>query len=271
MLWWWWWWWWCWFDASCDKWFKLLLTADIKPDVIGDEPLTADPTESCKLWWLCKWSLAEPLFDELFTKSCKHRPCPSVIFCIFLSILLGFVFSFCSLCLMLHFSQSNDTWKYQRNIFDYTSIFVLLHFNLILELQTKKHIVFIGEAGQIKTKWKQLNKHIMSELLVALWHFIATELRWKKVGNNQCVFCVNWPFGWCVCVCVYLCLYTSSWFDIYFNQPTEIDNCNFVYELCSMVEPFLIPSPNNIIRAHFFPMFWTSFGDTINWVIAFND
>lgn len=77
----WWWWWWCWFDVSWVKWFKLLLPDDIRP-VIADDTLTADATESCKLWWLCKWSLDVPLFWPVDTKSCRHNPCVSDIFCI---------------------------------------------------------------------------------------------------------------------------------------------------------------------------------------------
>lgn len=72
-----WWWWWCWLDASWCKWFKLLLPDDMRP-VIADETLTADATESCKLWWLCKWSVALPLFVP-GTKSCRHSPWPSDI------------------------------------------------------------------------------------------------------------------------------------------------------------------------------------------------
>lgn len=72
-----WWWWWCWFDASWCKWFKLLLPDDMRP-VIADDTLTADATESCKLWWLCKWSVALPLFVP-GTKSCRHSPCASDI------------------------------------------------------------------------------------------------------------------------------------------------------------------------------------------------
>lgn len=73
-----WWWWWCWFDVSWCKWFKLLLPDDMRP-VIADDTLTADATESCKLWWLCKWSLPLPLCVP-GTKSCRHNPCASDIF-----------------------------------------------------------------------------------------------------------------------------------------------------------------------------------------------
>lgn len=75
-VWWWWWWWWCWLAASWCKWFKLLLP-DIRP-VMADDTLTADATESCKLWWLCRWSLPLPLFDP---KSCNRSPCESDILC----------------------------------------------------------------------------------------------------------------------------------------------------------------------------------------------
>lgn len=85
------WWWWWWFDVSCDKWFKLLLPDDMRP-VMADDTLTADDTESCKLWWLCKWSFDVPLFVPADTKSCRHRPCASLIFCIPRSMFMFFVF-----------------------------------------------------------------------------------------------------------------------------------------------------------------------------------
>lgn len=86
-----WWWWWCWFDVSCCKWFKLLFPVDIRP-VIADETLTADATESCRLWWLWRWSFVVPLFVPCVTKSCRHKPCASLILCMPRSILLFWYF-----------------------------------------------------------------------------------------------------------------------------------------------------------------------------------
>lgn len=84
-----WWWWWCWLCVSCCKWFKLLFPVDMRP-VIADETLTADATESCRLWWLWRWSFVVPLFVCCVTKSCKHKPCASLILCMPRSILLFF-------------------------------------------------------------------------------------------------------------------------------------------------------------------------------------
>lgn len=100
------WWWWWWFDVSCDKWFKLLLPDDISP-VIADDTLTADDTESCKLWWLCKWSFAFPLLVLADTKSCRHKPCASDILWIPRSIFSDWLF-------LLYFGNP-EKWERKRN------------------------------------------------------------------------------------------------------------------------------------------------------------
>lgn len=104
------WWWWCWLAASCCalwcKWFRLLLPTDIKP-VIADDTLTADATESCILWWLCKWSVAVPLLPPAATKSGRHRPCASLILCMPRSIAVWLLSLFLSLSLSLSHAFSS--------------------------------------------------------------------------------------------------------------------------------------------------------------------